>query len=459
MSEKPYTALVNQQRRYFHQIAPSGLAFRKQQLLILKKAIQTYQLQLVDALHQDLGKPVYESYMTEIGLALHEISFAVKQLKAWMADKKVKTPLLSQPAKSYIHSSPLGVCLIIAPFNYPAGLSFSPLIAAIAAGNCCILKTSELTPNVSRVLKALISDSFAEQYIYCVEGGVEQTQALLAEKFDHIFFTGSTQVGRIIMQAAATTLTPVTLELGGKSPCVICKDADLDIAVKRIIYAKMLNAGQTCVAPDYLLVDESIKNTLVNKLTKRISELYGSDASQSPDFARIVNKQHTQRLAKLIDNNKVVIGGQVNIEQCYIAPTLLDNVELSDAVMQEEVFGPILPILTFKQLDEVYDTVKQLSQHPLAAYIYSANKATQAELVKNIQAGGIAINHCLQQIVNPYLPFGGVGESGMGSYHGQQGFKCFSHQKSVLKAATWFDLSLLYPPYKGKLKKLKMLLK
>ena len=454
-----FEQMVKKQRALFVANQPFSLTYRKQQLTLLKNAIITHQDDLNKALALDLGKPDFENYMSEIGFVLHELSFTIKKLKGWMKAKKVKTPIIVQPATSYIHPTPVGVCLIISPFNYPVTLTLSPLISALAAGNCCVVKTSELTPNVSRVLKQLISSIFPADYVSCVNGDVQHVTGLLAQKFDHIFFTGSSAVGKLVMQQAATTLTPVTLELGGKSPCIVCADADIDIAVKRIVYGKMLNAGQTCIAPDYVLVSESIKASFLLKLAQRIELIYGKDVAQNKEYGRIVNVQHTQRISALIDQEKVLVGGDFNIEERYIAPTVMDDVELSDDIMQEEIFGPVLPVLSFSDVQNMLSIIRSLPSHPLAAYIFTENKSTQQLLIEQIQAGGIAINHCVQHIANPYLPFGGVGESGMGTCHGKYGFDCFSHQKSVYKAATWFDFPLLYPPYKNKLRLLKKILK
>ena len=455
-----YSQEIQAQRDFFIANLPFSFDYRKKQLISLKKAIQHYQQDLNEALALDLGKPEFESYMTEIGLVLHEIDLVVKKLKHWIKPKKVKSPLFIQPANSYIHPTPLGVCLIISPFNYPVSLTLSPLIAALSAGNCCTIKTSELTPNVSLVLKKLIDSTFAaSNYVHCINGGVEEVTALLAQKFDHIFFTGSTEVGKLVMKQAAEHLTPVTLELGGKSPCIVAADANIDIAVKRIVYGKMLNAGQTCIAPDYVLVDDSIKDLFLTKIVQRIESIYGSDASESEDFGRIVNEKHALRISELIEPDKVIVGGHVDIERRYIAPTVMTNVTLNDPIMQQEIFGPVLPVISFSELNDVLTIIDQLSDHPLAAYIFSENKQVQHLLLSKIQAGGIVVNHCLQHAANPNLPFGGVGNSGIGHYHGKFGFDCFSHQKSVLKAATWLDLSFVYPPYKGKLSMLKKLLK
>lgn len=454
-----YEQRVQAQRTFFMKNKPFSLAYRVQQLTRLKQAVTANKSALIGALDVDLHKSEFEAYLTEVGFVLNELTDTIKHLKKWMKPKKVSTPYFLQPAKSHIHATPLGVCLIISPFNYPVSLCLSPLIAALAAGNTCIIKTSELTPNVSRVLTSLINATFASEYVHCISGEVEHVTALLAQKFDHIFFTGSSEVGKIVMQQAAKQLTPVTLELGGKSPCIVCADANIDIAVKRIVYGKMLNTGQTCVAPDYVLVDDSIKQTFLDKLVARITELYGDNAFNNEALGRIVNQRHTQRISELIEQDKVLVGGQFDIEQGYIAPTVMTNVDLSDAIMQQEIFGPVLPVLGFTNYDQVLQVIEHLPAHPLAAYIFSESKQTQALLNSKIQAGGIAINHCVQHLANPNLPFGGVGLSGIGSYHGKHGFDCFSHQKSVLSASTWLDLPLLYPPYKNKLSLLKRLFK
>lgn len=450
---------VQKQRTYFNSFATNPYEFRVEQLHKLKKAIHDYESELSKALKQDLGKCEFESYVTEIGFVLHDISYTLKKLKRWMKPKKVKTPVLNQPASSKIYFSPLGVNLIIAPFNYPVGLTFAPLVAAIAAGNTSVVKASELTPNVSRVIGELISATFDPEYIAYVPGAVQQTTILLEQKFDHIFFTGSPRVGSIVMSAAANNLTPVTLELGGKSPCIVHSDANIDIAVNRIVYGKFMNAGQTCVAPDYLMVHKDIKQVFLDKLTKRIISLYGEDASKSEDYGRIVNEQHHMRLVHLIEQDKVIVGGQSNLKDRFIAPTVMDGVTLEDQVMKDEIFGPILPVLEYKSFDEIYAIVAKLPQHPLACYIFSQSTDVQNKLISNIQFGGGCINHCINHLVNPNLPFGGVGESGIGAYHGYEGFKRFSHQKSILKAASWPDLPLIYPPYKGKLKFIRKMMK
>ncbi len=451
--------IVQKQRSYFNSSATKLYDFRVEQLKKLKQAIQKYESELGKALKQDLGKCDFESYVTEIGFVLHDITYTIKKLKGWMKPKRVKTPVLIQPASSKVYFYPLGVNLIISPFNYPVGLTFTPLVAAIAAGNTAVVKTSELTLTVSKVIGELINTTFQPEYIAYVSGEVQEITSLLEQKFDHIFFTGSPRVGSIVMSAAANNLTPVTLELGGKSPCIVHSDANIDIAVNRIAYGKFMNAGQTCVAPDYLLVHKDVKQVFIDKLIKRIINLYGEDAAKCEDYGRIVNAQHHNRLTTLIEQDKVVVGGQFNLKDRFIAPTVMTEVTLQDKVMQDEIFGPILPVLEYDSFEDIYSVVAKLPQHPLACYIFSESKGVQNELISNIQFGGGCINHCINHLVNPNLPFGGVGESGIGGYHGLEGFMCFSHRKSILKAASWPDLPLIYPPYKGKLKYIRKMMK
>ncbi len=451
--------LVSRQRRYFRSGATRSYEFRREQLRRLLDGLIRYESRLHEALAQDLGKPEFEAYGTETGFSRYDIRCTIKNLKRWMKPRRVKTPLLVQPARSYVQYAPLGVNLIISPFNYPVQLALAPLTAAIAAGNTAVVKTSELTPACSEVLRQLISETFDSQCVACVAGGIEETTTLLEQRFDHIFFTGSPRVGAIVAKAAAAHPTPVTLELGSKSPCIVHHDAKMDVAVRRIVYGKCLNAGQTCVAPDYVLVHRDVEKPLVEQLKRRIADLYGLDASTSPDYGRIVNAEHCRRIASLIDPEKVAIGGQYDIEERFIAPTVMCDVMVDDKIMEEEIFGPVLPVLTYTEIDEVCEIVAGLPQHPLACYVFSESRAFQRELIDRLQFGGGCINHCLQHVANPNLPFGGVGASGMGRYHGFAGFECFSHPKGILKAATWFDVSLPYPPYRGKLATIRKVLK
>ncbi len=459
ISETEIHHIVQQQRSFFNAAWTLPYSFRINTLKTLKMAITDYEERLNKALREDLGKSEFEAYVTEIGFTLHDLRHTINHLNSWMKPRQIKTSLITQPAKSQIRFAPLGVNLIISPFNYPVQLTLGPLTAAIAAGNTAILKTSELTPACSEVLHDLITDRFDPQHVAHVPGEIRETTALLKQKFDHIFFTGSPQVGSIVMAAAAPHLTPVTLELGGKSPCIVHSDARLSTAVNRIVAGKFINAGQTCVAPDYVLVHQSIQDVFLKKMTQRIEQCYGPDPQSSPDFGRIVNTRHHRRIVKLIDPDKVVVGGTYNQEDRFISPTVMTNVTLEDPVMSEEIFGPVLPVISYETLEDIYTVVSQLPQHPLACYIFSENKAIQDALLHRIQCGGSCINHCLQQVANLNLPFGGVGQSGMGSYHGAAGFECFSHKKSVLNVATWIDSPLIYPPYRKKLKLTRMILK
>ena len=457
--EKKIIEIVTRQRNYFKTGATKNYESRIENLNTLKTALLKYEVELHAALKQDLSKPEFESYLTETGFCLHDLSTTISKLKGWMKPKWRMTSLLTQPGSSRIYYSPLGVNLIIAPYNYPVMLTFSPLIAAIAAGNTAVIKTSELTPACSSVIAKIITETFAPEYIAYIAGEVQETTVLLQQKFDHIFFTGSPRVGSIIMTAAAKNLTPVTLELGGKSPCIVHDDAKLDIAVKRIVSSKFLNAGQTCVAPDYVLVHKAVKEAFLSKLKERIINTYGEDASSSPDFARIVGNNHFQRICALIDPKKVTVGGQYDAKSRYIAPTVMRDITLADKVMSEEIFGPILPVLEYETLSEVYAIVDKLPQHPLACYLFSENSAIQQEIMNGIQAGGACINNCVFHAANHHIPFGGVGESGIGAYHGFDGFECFSHKKGVLKTPSWIDIPLVYAPYGNKIKWLRKLLK
>ncbi len=458
-TEQEIIDIVTKQHDYFKTGITKSYQSRIENLNKLKAALIKYETEMHDALKQDLGKPEFESYLSETGFSLHDLSSTIKSLKGWMKPKCTMTSLLTQPGSSKIHYSPLGVNLIIAPYNYPINLTISPLIAAIAAGNTAVIKTSEMTPACSAIIRKIVTETFTPEYIAYIEGEVPETTILLQQKFDHIFFTGSPRVGSIVMSSAAKNLTPVTLELGGKSPCIVHEDAKLDIAVNRIISGKFLNAGQTCVAPDYVMVQKSVKEVFLAKLKARIIKVYGEEAKNSPDFARIVSDNHFQRIAGLINSEKILVGGQTDAATRFIAPTVLRDITLADKVMSEEIFGPVLPILEYEHLDEVYAVVDQLPHHPLACYIFSESNIIQQEIINTVQSGGACINNCVFHAGNPHLPFGGVGESGMGAYHGVHGFKCFSHKKGVLKSATWMDMPLIYPPYGNKIKWLRKFLK
>lgn len=448
--------LLQRQRDFFQTGKTQSIEFRSQQLQRLQQAILQDQDRLIKALQADLRKPELESYATEISV-VRDISYALKHLKRWAKPQRVAVSLEQFPASAQIYPEPLGVVLLISPWNYPIQLAFTPLIGAIAAGNCAVLKPSEIAPQTSHAIAELVQRTFDPAYIAALEGGVETSQALLAEPWDHIFFTGSTQVGRVVMQAAAQHLTPVTLELGGKSPCIVDADVDLKTTARRITWGKFLNAGQTCIAPDYLLVDRRLKADLLTEIQACIQEFYGDDPAQSPDFARMVSDKHFQRLAGLLDRGQIVVGGQTNPSDRYIAPTVIDQVTLDDPIMQEEIFGPILPVLEYDQLDEAIAMVNQRPK-PLALYFFSNNSAKQAQVLQSTSSGGVCLNDTILQIAIRELPFGGVGASGMGAYHGKASFDTFTHYKSVLKKPFWLDLNWRYAPYAEKLGLIKKLM-
>ncbi len=457
MAQDITAKIVTEQRLFFNTNQTKNLSFRLEQLNILKQSILDNEVSIKKALKADLNKPELESYITEIGICLEEIKYALKHLKSWTKPKKVSTPLPYLPASSKIHSEPLGVVLIIGAWNYPLQLVISPLVGAIAAGNCAVLKPSEIAVNTSNLLAEIIDKYFDSSFISVVEGGKEVTQQLLAEKFDHIFFTGSTQVGKSIMGAAAKQLTPVTLELGGKSPCIVDTDTHLEHTARRIVWGKFLNAGQTCVAPDYLLVDKTIKQKLLQQIKQTIQEFYGTTPETSPDYARIINQHHFTRLAELLKTGKIIIGGETNSTQLYIAPTVIDAITPEDLVMQEEIFGPILPVLEYNNLEEAIAFVNAKPK-PLALYFFSNNKQHQQQILQETSSGGACLNDTIVHMAFAGLPFGGVGNSGIGKYHGKASFETFSHQKSVLNKSFWFDIKLRYAPYQGKLKLLKRLI-
>lgn len=448
LSEK-YSLALSKLRNHHASGATHPRSSRIENLRRLEQMIRENSDEICRALHEDLRKPKQEALISEIAVTIEEIGIAIKYLKRWMRPKTVRSPLSLWPSTSRIFFEPLGVVLIIGPWNYPFQLLIAPLVGAIAAGNCAMVKPSEHTPQTSALVKKLIEDYFSPDLIHVETGGVPETTELLDLKFDHIFFTGSTAVGKIVMQAAAKNLVPVTLELGGKSPVIVCDDADLDLAARRIVWGKFYNAGQTCVAPDYLYVQEKIADELLEKVIAHVQAQFGEQPAQSNDFGRIINSRSTERLATLIDPEKIAIGGQVDIQQKYVAPTILRNVQWTDKIMTDEIFGPILPVLTFKELEE---TIKQIQARPkpLAAYLFSRSKELQQKFISNLRFGGGCINDVVVHLSNPYLPFGGVGGSGMGHYHGEASFKTFSHSKSIVFRTGWFDFSARYAPYSDK---------
>lgn len=448
--------IVKKQRQFFQSAKTKDFAFRLEKLNILKQVIIEHKGEIIAALKADFKKPELESYATEIGV-IKEIDYAIKNLKGWIKPQTAPVPWEFFPYSAKIYPEPLGVVLIIGPWNYPVQLIISPLVGAIAAGNCAIIKPSEVAPHTSKLLLTMLGRCFPGDYVAVIEGGVETSEQLLAEKFDHIFFTGGTTVGRIVMAAAAKNLTPVTLELGGKSPCIVDSDINLEHTIKRITWGKFLNAGQTCIAPDYLLVDEKIKPDLVEGMKKGLAEFYGDKPSENPDYARIISKKQFDRLVNFLSNGEVIVGGETKADELYIAPTLMDNVSLTEPIMDEEIFGPILPILEYREIGEAIALINSRPK-PLALYLFTKNKALEKRVLHETTSGGVCINDTVMQVGVSSLPFGGVGDSGIGKYHGKASFDTFSHYKSVLKNSFLLDLNWRYPPYKQKLSTIKKLI-
>jgi aldehyde dehydrogenase (NAD+) len=447
-----------EQRVFFNSNKTKEIKFRINSLKKLRESILSNETDIYQALKADLGKSKFESYTCEIGIVLNEISTAIKNLKYWTKPKKVKSRILNFPDKNYIYSHPYGLTLIISPWNYPFQLILNPLIAAISAGNCAILKPSEKAPNTSKLISKIINETFSKNFVAVIEGGVEVSKSLLQQKFDLIFFTGNSRIGREVMKMASENLTPVILELGGKNPAIIDHDADLETAAKKIVWGKFLNAGQTCIAPDYLLVHSDINEIFLDKLKEKSIQFFTDDPKQSKDYSRIINEIHFDRLVKFLSDGNLYFGGQYDRECKYIAPTILTDINWNSKIMDEEIFGPILPVFKFEKIDEAIEKVKSLPI-PLSVYYFSTDKRNQQRIIDDIDFGGGSINDCIMHFINPNLPFGGIGESGIGNYHGKSGFDSFSYQKSILKKGNWIDFPLRYPPYAGKLKWIKKLLK
>lgn len=457
-----FSKLTEAQKQFFETGRTRDLAFRICQLQLLADAMRKNETVLEEALKKDLGKSVFESYATEVGFVLADIRYTIQNLQKWSAPKRVRTPLYLFPGKSKIQKEPYGSVLILGPYNYPVQLLAEPLIGAIAAGNCAVLKPSELTPHVSEAMYQIVHSTFKEEYIACVEGGVEINQELLSQKFDYIFFTGSERVGRIVMKAAAENLTPVTLELGGKSPVIIEKTANIKEAARRIAWGKLMNAGQTCVAPDYVLVDESRKQQFLTEMKTAFSHLYGKEIKKNPDFGRIVNERHMERLQKILEQDAKYLfcGGEADTLQRYIEPAILDlGKDQNAASMQEELFGPILPVLSYHKLEDAVRFVNKRAK-PLALYLFTKKRSAEKFVLERVSSGGVCVNDTINHLINPDLPFGGVGASGMGQYHGKYSFDTFTHEKSVFyKPADW-NLPVCYPPFtKGKMNLVKFFLK
>ena len=440
--------LVSAQRRYWNSGATRSVGFRRDMLEKLERAVVSRERELLSALREDLGKAPYESYACEVGMTLAELRCAKSHLTRWAAPKGRPSPMALFPAKSRVVADPYGVALIMSPWNYPVQLTLVPLISALAAGNCAVVKPSAYAPACSAVLKALISDIFPREYAAVVEGGRAENSALLEERFDYIFFTGSTEVGRTVMRAAAEFLTPVTLEWGGKSPVIIGEDADLKLAARRLAWGKFLNAGQTCVAPDHVWVPEGMRDALVEELGKQIRALYGENPLESPDLPKIVNEKHFNRVNGLIQREKTAIGGKSDPVTRRIEPTVLVDVTETDAVMGDEIFGPVLPILTYTDLEELLARQQQ-KPRPLALYLFTRDRRAEERILRMVPSGGVCVNDTVVHLANPNVPFGGVGASGMGACHGKAGFDTFTHYRTVVRRGA-LDLPVRYPPYGGK---------
>ncbi len=446
-------------KRNFQTGKTQSIDFRKAQLLKLKSSVLKYENELYEALYTDLKKSKEEVWVTEIGFFLTELNHTIKKLSSWMKPKRVCTNLLNLPSSSYIYHEPLGVVLIIAPWNYPFQLLFTPLIGAIASGNCVVLKPSEFTPATTSIMKKIIAETFDENYVLYVEGdgATVVPEMMNSFIFDHVFYTGSTAVGKIIYQLAAKNLVPVTLELGGKSPCVVDDSANLKIAAKRIAVTKFSNCGQMCVAPDYILVHESVKEKLVEELTKYIQQFYETDSSESYNYGKIINEKQFDRIVKYLDDGKIIFGGNQNKSEFYIQPTLMEVKDINSSIMQDEIFGPLLPIISYTSKEQAIEIINQ-HPNPLAFYIFTTSSSAENYWLQQVPAGGACVNNASWHLTNHHLPFGGRGFSGLGNYHGKHSFKTFSHAKAVLKTPNWFDPAMKYPPFKGKLKLFKMII-
>lgn len=435
----PFQLLLDEQRTFFKSEKTFTHAFRKEQLEKLRNMLKAYEKDIYQALKTDLNKSKNETLTTELGFLYSEIDITLKHVKEWMKEKRVDTPITHKGSKSYVITEPYGVTLTIAPWNYPLQLAIAPIIGALGAGNTAVIKPSEFTPATSSILAEMLGSTFDQNYVAVVEGAKETSQQLLELNFDYIFFTGSTNVGKIVMKQASEHLTPVTLELGGKSPAIVDQDAKIDLAAKRIVWGKYTNAGQTCVAPDYLYVHEKVKQKLLKAMKKHIKSFFGKSPLTNKDYGHIVNQDHFERLTSLLSDGEIVVGGNSDQDSCSIEPTIIENIAWDDAIMQEEIFGPLLPVMTFTNIDEAIAILKD-KEKPLSLYYFSENVQSQQKVLDSLSFGGGCINDTLYHLANPNLPFGGVGNSGMGAYHGKDSFDTFSHKKSILKQTTKFEV-------------------
>jgi len=447
-------------RNFFGSGETKSYPFRKEQLQKLKNAVLKHEQDLYDALYTDLKKNKEEAWVTEIGFLIAEINAALKNLRSWMKPVQAKTNLVNFPSSSFVLHEPLGVVLIIGPWNYPLQLLFTPLVGAIAAGNCAVLKSSEFAPATSHIMKQIIKEAFPKEYVLFVEGdGREVISQMMNDfVFDHIFYTGGTEVGKIIYQMAAKNLVPVTLELGGKSPCLVESDANIKVAARRIVVTKFSNAGQMCVTPDYVLVNASMKDKLIEELKKCIQQFYSEDPSTDYNYGKIINQKQFKRIVNYLKEGNIIYGGKYDESKLYIEPTLIHNVSLESPLMQEEIFGPILPIISFETKQDALNIISQ-NKNPLSCFVFTESKANEKFWLQHVAFGGGCINNASWHLTNHYLPFGGRGFSGIGNYHGRYSFETFSHKKAIMKTPTWFDPVIKYPPFKGKLKLFKWIVK
>lgn len=450
MTSAEIQSLLEKQRIYYKSGVTIPVKFRIEQLKKLYATVKKYENEVNDALTADLGKSHYEGFMCESGLVLSEISFMIRHTKRYAKHKTVYTPLAQFASHSYKQPVPYGNTLIMSPWNYPFLLTIDPLADAIAAGNTAIVKPSAYSPATSKIIEKIIAECFSPEYVAVVTGGRAENKALLDQKFDFVFFTGSQAVGKEVLRHTAETLTPAVLELGGKSPCIVDASANIPLAAKRIVWGKYLNCGQTCVAPDYILCERSVKERFVAEVQEQIKRQFGNEPLKNKDYGKIINEKHFARLLGLIDESKVVVGGESNADTCQIAPTVMDSVTYDDAVMGEEIFGPIMPIIPFDSFDAVVDEIKDKDK-PLALYIFSSNKAHTKKVTTELSYGGGCVNDVVIHLATSEMAFGGVGESGMGGYHGKDGFDAFSHYKSIVDKKTWMDLPMRYQPFKSKL--------
>ena len=450
--------VINKQREFFNTDKTKDVKFRLEHLKKLKNSIIANEGEIKKALKEDLNKSESESYMTEIGMTLSELSYDIRHVRGWSKNKRVGTPLAHFPARSFISKEPYGVALILSPWNYPFMLLIEPLIGAISAGNCAVLKPSEFAPNTANVIEKIVKECFEEEYVTVIQGDKDVSQSLIEKKFDYIFYTGGTRVGKIVMQEASKNLVPVTLELGGKSPCIIDEKYSMHLAAKRLLFGKLLNAGQTCIAPDYVLINKNVKDEFINELRKILKEFLGENPVENEDYPKIVNERHFERLTNLIDGENVVIGGKSDENLLKIEPTILDNPKIDSKVMSEEIFGPILPVITYEKIEDAIEYIKKIEK-PLALYMFTNDKKIQNKILNEISFGGGCINDTIIHIANSNMGFGGVGYSGIGNYHGKRSFDTFSHERSITKKYS-LDLPMRYMPYNDfKDKLVKMFLK